>query len=164
MIGNAYGNMFPNEGCGVCMTKRLIVLGDWLKIEDNQVFELVVFHLNIQVAHILKDSFIQLVGANRIAMSYTFATASNISVKVERARPKLIAITATILFQELVNVLRPACDCHIGAKIWCQRTSLLTDERVLLLDSAFHQSKWNKFVGSFARSAELHEFYSVKHR
>ena len=41
-------------------------------------------------------------------MSYTFTTASNMSLKVERALPKLIAITAAILFQEFVNVFRPA--------------------------------------------------------
>ena len=54
-------------------------------------------------------------------------------------------------------------DCHVVAKI-CVRTNLLTDDRVRLLCSAFRQSKWNELVGSFARSAQLHEFHSVNHR
>ena len=64
------------------MIEKLILHCEGLKIEDSQVFERVVLHLNIQVSHLLKDSFIQLVGTSSVAVSYTFTAASSISERL----------------------------------------------------------------------------------
>ena len=164
MKGNAYGNVFPNEGCGMCMIKRWIVHGDWFKIEDNEVFEKVVFNIDFQVSHLLKNSFIQLIRSSRIAMSYTFTVISDMKLEVEWSPPKLIAVAAMILFQELAM--------FFVQHMWLSHCSSDTVSENKFADwwessplrSAFHQSRWIKLVCSFARSLQLHEIHSVKHR
>ena len=71
---NADENKLPNESCGVCMISRRIVHGDWFKTEDNWVLKKVVFHFNIQVSHLLNDSFIQLVqyDSDELYVHYSF--------------------------------------------------------------------------------------------